>query len=122
MTIPSFFQMTREGTECDYCVASFLVNMTREMENHNATDQEFACEDCGFTSPLTDDVCPNCSGRMVALDGPPKRAANSEADEAGLTDESSSGESEDGGALSLERLQEEESRDDYQEDYGDGDE
>lgn len=87
------------------------------MENTQTTDQEFACEDCGFTSPLTNDVCPNCSGRMVALDGPVR--AKGEDSEGG--DDSDFSDAE-GGALSLESLQEQESRDEYEpDDYGDDD-
>jgi len=90
------------------------------MDNHSIADQEFACEDCGFTSPLTNDVCPNCSGRMVGLDAPVKKASTGEGDpldpdpsEEAVTD------TEDSGALSLESLQEQESRDDH-DDYSDG--
>ncbi len=93
------------------------------MENTSPTDQEFACEDCGFTSPLTNDVCPNCSGRMTALTGTAPKASDDETDNVGNdTDLSDLSGDDDGGALSLESLQEQESRDDQDEDYGDGDE
>jgi predicted RNA-binding Zn-ribbon protein involved in translation (DUF1610 family) len=89
---------------------------------HDTTDQEYACEDCGFTSPLSDDVCPNCGGKMTALDAPVKARTNSTDDSTDThDDEALTSADADGGALSLERLQEEESRDDYQEDYGDSD-
>lgn len=89
------------------------------MENNLPTDQEFACEDCGFTSPLTNDVCPNCSGRMTALDSVPRTKGDE-------TNSADSGDAEyadvEGGALSLESLQEQESKDEYEseDDYGDG--
>ena len=90
------------------------------MENNLPNDQEFACEDCGFTSPLTNDVCPNCSGRMTALDSAPRTkgdegAGTESGDDAEFADA-------DSGALSLESLQEQESKDEFQaeDDYGDG--
>lgn len=92
------------------------------MKSDQSADQEYACEDCGFTSPLTNDVCPSCSGRMTALNAPARAQEGGEADP---EDEEAAGDFTDSndGALSLERLQEEESRDDYQaDDYGDGDE
>lgn len=90
------------------------------MENTSPVDQEFACEDCGFTSPLTNDVCPNCSGRMTALDASPQAKGDGSSDEA--TDVVDAVDAE-GGALSLESLQEQESREESQpDDYGDGDE
>lgn len=91
------------------------------MENNSPVDQEFACEDCGFTSPLTNDVCPNCSGRMTALDAAPHAKGDGAGD-----DESEVGVDAvdaEGGALSLESLQEQETREESQpDDYGDGDE
>lgn len=95
------------------------------MDNISVADQEFACEDCGFTSPLTDDVCPNCGGRMTALDAPIKKGGAEK--DANVDDTVDGAEdaytgTEDGSALSLERLQEEESRDANEaDDYGDGD-
>ncbi|QQG50020.1 MAG: hypothetical protein HZB70_00320 [Candidatus Berkelbacteria bacterium] len=90
----------------------------------HTVDQEFACEDCGFTSPIPNEICPNCSGRMMTLDAPAKhRSAVSESDEdESLSEQTEGGGAEDGQELSLERLQEEESQDDTHDDYGDGDE
>ncbi len=92
------------------------------MTHNSITDQEFACEDCGFTSPLSDDACPNCGGRMTALDAPIKPKASGDGNTDMVDDPELTNADEDGGAISLESLQEQESRDDQQEDYGDGNE
>ncbi len=66
--------------------------------------QEFVCEDCGFTTPLDNTVCPNCGGKIVGLDSPSKKITHDDDD---LSDEFT--DSPEGSALSLEQLQEEES-------------
>ncbi len=89
--------------------------------DHPQTDQEFACEDCGFTSLLTSDVCPNCNGRMTPLDAPVKSKSRTTQDgDVEPEDGEQSLETEEGGALSLESLQEQESKEDSDDDYGDG--
>lgn len=87
----------------------------------HTVDQEFACEDCGFTSPVPNEICPNCSGRMMALDAPAKhRAAVSESDEDEALGDPTA-ELEEGQEVSLERMREEESQDDGHDNYGDDD-
>jgi|GEM_PF-1475303 len=93
-----------------------------------SVDQEFACEDCGFTSPVPNDVCPSCGGRVAALNAPtkPKADAADENGEPALDDaslEAGIDETNEAGELSLEQLQERESAEDTADlDYGDGDE
>lgn len=89
---------------------------------HAAVDQEFACEECGFTSPIANEICPNCSGRMLALDAPSKRkTAIDDSEEDDLADSSGGPTDEEGQELSLQQLQEKELAED-EPDYGDGDE
>lgn len=76
-------------------------------------DQEYACRDCDFTSPIPNEVCPSCSGRMVALDAPMpvKKKESSDSDDELLSDEEIAAD-EEGTELSLEKLKEEESEED----------
>lgn len=79
--------------------------------------EEYLCAECGTTTPVPNETCPNCGGPMTSLgqEEKPKTDEDSETpgnDDslAGVTDDGS-----DGTPLSLEALQEEEGEDDRKE-------
>lgn len=86
------------------------------------TNDEYLCEECGTTTPVQNDSCPNCGGKLMAVHGLREPTANElDEEEAGI--EVTPG--ADTGTESLESLAAEELNEDqksYNEDsYGDDD-
>jgi len=67
--------------------------------------EEYICENCGFTSPVPNDSCPECGGKMSSLDG--KQAQTDDSDE--YADQNAAD-----GTESLEDLREQEELDEAQ--------
>lgn len=83
------------------------------------TDEQYICDECGFTSPIANDRCPDCGSAMSALhDEKPKAKTVDGESEEDLAEESMDSEA----PKSLEALQneeQEESDKEYQQDtYG----
>jgi rubrerythrin len=81
--------------------------MTKDITNHDL----YMCDECGNTTPIADDVCAVCGGKMSSLNGDDSRERDSLA-------ENENGDSEE----SLESLREkeaEESDEDYHKSYQD---
>jgi len=81
-----------------------------------ATDEQYLCDECGYTSPVANEHCPDCGSLMSALheEKPKAKVESGESDEE-LTEDSTDAD----GASSLEALQskeQEESDQEYQHD------
>jgi hypothetical protein len=53
-----------------YCEIKFLATisvMTKDKDITESIDQYF-CENCGFTSAVENEHCPECSGKMIGLE------------------------------------------------------
>lgn len=79
--------------------------------------EEFICEECGTTTPVKNDSCQSCGGKLMPFDAEPAVAESDDDLLVGVED------STDGGSESLESLAEEELNEEqksYNEDnYGD---
>lgn len=80
------------------------------------------CEDCGNTTPVPNEICSSCGGRMIALNSSKADSVDDEISGINSPDSESDVEPEDHESSfaeeSLERLQEEEAAEDEQEPYG----
>jgi hypothetical protein len=88
------------------------------MENDTAEKvEEYICEECGTTTPVKNDSCPSCGGKLMPFDAEPEEVESDDDLFSGVE------ESTDGGSESLESLAEDELNEDqrsYNEDsYGD---
>ncbi len=88
-------------------------------EDLTTSDEQYICDECGYTSPVANERCPDCGSAMSALhDEKPKAQVLSGEDEDDSTEEGTDAD----GASSLEALQneeQEESDKEYQNDtYG----
>ena len=69
------------------------------------TDEQYICDECGYTSPVANEHCPDCGALMSALhDEKPKAKVMAGESDADLADETTN----EDGATSLEALQKEE--------------
>lgn len=89
------------------------------MEDQHLTAEEFICEDCGTTTPVANESCTSCGGKLVPVDAmrePSDHELSAEEDDLAMP-------MEDTGSESLESLAEKELNEDqrsYNEDsYGD---
>lgn len=94
--------------------------MSPDITHH---DEQYICDECGYTSPIANERCPDCGAAMSALhDEKPKAKVMTGESEADLADDEAP--LAEDGSTSLEALAEKEQKEsdsDYASDaYGDG--